>query len=618
MSSAGRGVTGGIVLLALLAAGGWWIGTRWETPHLDVAPRAPAAATGAKLTGVAEPVHAESLDDGSSGVPSATRAVAARAQTEEDAADESRVNGSSVPRPPLQSVAIHVIDGESRIELRGVELFHAGPCTLVGPRVPAFSESDRCASGDAPLTVMPPTDGYRVGVIVARAAGYALGCAPVDWGSGGERVIALLPGGALDLTVHGAPAGAELTAQLFEVERTLRRISKEFQQVRSRRDYSAGDTVAQLLESLRGAVPVEARPVGILGLGSSDRLVHIEADHAIHCSGLRPGEWLVLIRSEPERDVVGRGRVTIDPAETAALEIDWREPSVLPKAPASGRIRLDRGWLLSDGQSPVSCMQLFLGEWIDESAGGHHFTDEELSLRPTEVPGELRFDAGLLAPGSYQARLEPLHFAGWLQVPPEGDRELLLEVPPPADVTITFRDEQNGETIHGLWLDWLMSDDRTAASTSFPPRVITHDPGDGRFTLRSPTGVFALHYGRDRHQLVHEVQLRVAPGSNEFTVPYHPTSKISIRLRDGVAIVPCEPELDVTVRGAFGRNEPLSRFTVDLDPETTYLFDVVGPALLEVRDVDGFRPSEPIAVELIDGETITVEIPLERDPTGAR
>ena len=91
-----------------------------------------------------------------------------------------------------------------------------------------------------------------------------------------------------------------------------------------------------------------------------------------------------------------------------------------------------------------------------------------------------------------------------------------------------------------------------------------------------------------------------------------PPARLALTLVDGATVIPAEEVHSVRVAGADGRVDSLRSDVRDDDPARHEEFARAGPVTVTVHDVEGYLPSEPVAVELLSGATVEVTLPLQR------
>jgi hypothetical protein len=96
------------------------------------------------------------------------------------------------------------------------------------------------------------------------------------------------------------------------------------------------------------------------------------------------------------------------------------------------------------------------------------------------------FDAGRVEPGRHEFEVWPLHYSVVRLVPPDGDEQVELRVPPPGTLVLRIVDVDTGR-------------DAGVSSIAFYParpegvdggalETVTADPGTGLYRLRAPEG----------------------------------------------------------------------------------------------------------------------------------
>lgn len=589
-----------LLLLALVAGVVAWWSSR---PRLELPDRAAtqAGATTATTTSTA-----------------ADAALAAElpAQRAIEAPTPSEATESPVPIAYWKPLLLHVVDASDGRELRGAAVHHRSEGS--GPFARPDRDATLLAQGDSPLPLAPPAATAQLATLSVTVAGYETEPLRIDWSRGGERCVALQPAGSLAVEVVGAPAGAKLAVRLFERRRAIERLERVLRMVDGS-GFVAGtlwsDRQRAALAWLRGFggnATLLHRPEELLPQMSADLQQEVDAEGRARFEGLREGDWLIALHTAESgvRAWVGLGDARVDRDREARAVVPYAEPTERPAVALAGRVIVDHGWLAP--RSPPLPTTFGLRSIQPAVIGAALGSDREIALFPDGEPGVLRFDAGEWRPGEVAATFQAWQFELAFEVPDFPDRDLELEIPPPADVTVQVRDLA-GAPLARAWLRWRGIDDgRPPENPGFP--VVQSDSA-GRVAFRLPAGRLELDVACEASDLSlfrsHHV---AAPGLNEIEVVARVAAAVDVTLLEGEAAIPWEWHHRVEASGPRG---PIAQVgmahTSDLGgPASRLLLDGEGPAQLIAIDVEGYLPSEPVAVELVRGGVASVEIVLRR------
>ncbi len=379
--------------------------------------------------------------------------------------------------PPASTLRVR--SAETHQDLTGIEIVLGGGSGSGMQHPGSYGATDvLAANASSPIDlgrVMAGRDHGRT--LFVRAPGFAWGEIEVDLASGGERLIDLVPGGALRVAVSGrVPDEARL---------------------RVRRDGTP------LEAELEGTREVE---LGSLLPGSCTVSVEV-------------GEWfqdpVVLGSASAEILAGGLTRVTI---EVAA-------PAKVATAHLKCTLVVDPAW----GEVAPAVTVESIGTPPDGRRISRHFSSEK--LKP--VPGAVNtwtFYVGRVPQGSYEFEIdEPF----WLlsravDAATDGVR---LEVPGPAVAEIRAVDKDGVELAEVTALHW--NPVRSGGGFS---RAATRDPASGRFEIRAPSGSIEISVTGIELRGSHVYDLQ--PGRQAFDFVVSRNVGFTLALRDGETKLP--------------------------------------------------------------------------------
>jgi len=442
---------------------------------------------------------------------------------------------------------------DTGVDLAGVDVAADALTGGLGGCHPGTVEEEQWIARDArsPLVVPSGSDdrpqpGTRT--LYVRAPGYAWGCVRVPESLGGEYLVALAPGGALDVLVDGLGA-SHADAQL----------------------------------RLRPATVPEAEPALEERIGSRT-LVPIE--------GLETGRWLVTVelghRYRWPR-VLARGEVDVAVGGLAHLELDVEEVPIPVRAPLAGRVLASPGW----GLEKIELRFELLNDAPRGGARGTHSSDARRSQDPS-IEGhevwEWSVEDGVM-PGRWSVDFPRLGLGLAVDVPPGGRGDVNLEIPEPVDVLVLTVDANSGLPVTDARLSWMPV--RTWSNAG--GRLLdTHSLGEGRFSLRAPRGRIDLWCFPERHRFLRET-IDAEPPRSERVLRLDQACGFILRVRDGSTLLPWPMQWGWSreIRRVGGEGEG---WMVDQDAnliETRFVVTTPGRYRLEFPSPPGYAPLPP-------------------------
>ncbi|MBL8840017.1 MAG: hypothetical protein JNL90_00630 [Planctomycetes bacterium] len=529
--------------------------------------------------------------------------------------------------PPILPVTLHVIDRASGAPLPQVEVRCSELDDHLRRLASTPSRSERLlTAGASPLQLLPKRDWPRARVLVVEASGYAPETLTVDWHSGGERTVALAAATRLTVEVTGAPREERLYARLYSREsiasglergrRLLERNAASHPAGRSAAMERELDAATRLLATPRwSAVSLEL--MELLARLAPDRADPIDSQRRVTFTDLPISGWIVVIGSVAmfdDRFVHAVGEVELAPGDDARLLLAWQPTPTPLRVAVTGRVVLGPGWLASDMPAlPDRIAIRSLDPFAEREVSGRGRIHR---LEPGPRADTLHFALESLPPGEAVAWFAPWRYSTRFVVPasPAGTAEVELQIPPPAVVTVRVVGSDVAQPLIPCWYDWVAADDREGTiglGGGESTQAI-----DGIFTLVVPAAELALAVGSEPNTVwVDFTRHVVGSGATTIERTLREPSELRVTLREGDAQVPLDG-FDafhcIQVHGKWV--EGITRAEVrGADSSIRLQVNGEGPATLIVDGLEGYRPSEPVAVELVRGGTVAIEVELVRE-----
>lgn len=397
-----------------------------------------------------------------------------------------------------------------------------------------------------------------------RAPGYAWRRLRIDFERGGDHFVGLRPGGDLVVRFRGvAPEGTTVCARSPE-----------------------------------------------LGLGGPRRPV--ESAHEMTWEHLEAGAWSI-VASRGTREV-GRCECIVAPGELAEAELEFVELPPAARAVGSGHIVVPPAWgavgseirvvaafTPSDGTPQEVTLWLADLECVDEALGIHRF--ELPPLEPGQYAAVFQPTGRPAAPGAPpHTPRSRLGYEELFTLPESGTATLELRLPPPCQVTLALTNARTGGPIKDAsvkWSGWKGGWGYLGGGALY--QSVTSDDGRHRIDVTPSmirVGVSAEGFTGGTVELD-------ARTKRSFDLALEPETVLEIKLvpNDGDARFELQSAIevsgDVVVTSSTLRN-------------TKVWLETGGTALLTFPPIDGFRKLAPMSIEVPDGRTTVVEVPLVR------
>ena len=461
-----------------------------------------------------------------------------------------------VPRTTLR-----VLDAGSRADLAQLtvlsDLRGSGSSAHPGDHRP-----EHVCLGDArsPLE-LPARDGvhgYWVG-----APGYAWGFVRVDHRSGGERELALSPGGALVVQIANPRPELRLHLRLYSGDE-----APEGYRTGYLVDVEPDGGVCRLDGLAEGAYLIAAE----VGLWSDPALVLAE-----ETAGVRAGEATEV-------------QLTLDDEALGAPPVPFRGTLHLaqPHGPSvSLLVKRVGGPRLREGDQSV-----VRHEELEAAGDGRTFA----------------WDAGQVSPGRYLVRVDPLQVARFFDVGPDGETQARVDVGELTEVEVRVVERPSGETLLLDSIAWSRGTPREAGVWQL--ESVDRAATEETFHLVVPTGLLGL----SAHSPLHgggSKWVELGPGRHTLELEMRRLESLEVVFQDGETRVPWDWSMRVRAERIGGDGE--GRVGGERGGVLTVVVPEPGPWRLAFSDIAGFEPIEPVEVVVRAGETERVQVALERE-----
>jgi len=315
-------------------------------------------------------------------------------------------------------------------------------------------------------------------------------------------------------------------------------------------------------------------------------------------NGLNPGQYDLaaqLGNSTRSAVVLAEETIELHAGEQLLVTLATRPAPKLVTAVLKGQLYLPAAW---KDNEPELRLQL-LGASLDGTNG---FYWPELIRLDDE---HFAFDFGKVQTGHYALIYVKMDYALDLDLGPEGLIDVRFDIPPPVELRVHVTDASTGATAPITQLFWSVQPDTGARGRT--SESISIDADSQRFLLRTPAcPIDLLPFGSgftggaavvDATEGL-EVELEVHPEACALLTLVSQGEPIDWQNPDFGAVVATE--------GGKGRIAGLS------SQKGSFWFSVSEPGTYEVQvpDLPGFEPHDPVEVDLVEGETIELDIEL--------
>jgi hypothetical protein len=468
---------------------------------------------------------------------------------------EIPANGHLALRAHLTSRALlRVVDSTAGNDLGGVVIVQCMDQLLDGLAHPGSAQLASVVEHARSPVELPDESGtveYWV-----RATGFAWKLISYDHSAGGERIVKLEAGGAVDVRLDNFDAASKAVVRF--------------------RGVLADNSVV-----------LEAKP---------DEQGRCTLEH------LAPGSYKVQVQIGLWFDdplTLGEGRATVVAGGRSVVEI------ALESAPDRGIPVLLRGTLLVPEAWTVQQFSLGI------QAVGPDRSEREVELSRCQfkkgATSEFAWKLGKVLPGLYVIDVDPFQYRLAIEVAAGAVEQIVrVELPEPAMLTVEVVDRVSGEPVTVKGIYWLTSFE---PATSGSWERVTDAPASS-FAIQVPAGQRVTVDVADSGFEAQRVEFDVRPGQNVVKLKLSRIFRFRLIVKDGTATVPLGHRFDVTVQHLGGEGKVAARWSDDTT--STFRVTTEGRYLLKFGPIKGFEDLPDKEIEIRGGEIIDVEVAAKR------
>lgn len=387
--------------------------------------------------------------------------------------------------PPPAS--LRVVDADSGRDLAGVQLASRRRNENSSPRHPGVDHGNRVIAFDlqSPIDLdyhLQLQQRTNVNVLHVGAEGYAWSTAPIDFGWGGERLIALERGADLEVEVRGLDTSRRTSLRVITVP--------------------AGELLLDQPLPARDALRVRGLPAGHV-------LVSVDVVQ------VRGGtqEQLHLAQAYAELIAGASTSVVLDVVPSAAFG----------DASISGILFVPETWDVPDAIISVEPLERGIDAGISRTAVGRAIDSPRGGQRAFE------FEIGRMPSGRCALAVVDPPFAFLVDVPPAGISGLALEVPPPCELSLKVVDPRSNAAL-GPLLVQCVSLTGGARVPVYATQFADFDDATRTHTLLMPCGEVEVTIDEAEWQPI--VRRIDVTGRASTTIELAPACGIVLRLSD--------------------------------------------------------------------------------------
>jgi len=531
---------------------------------------------------------------------------------------EIAVSGRAMDAAPEGATTLHVVDAETKAELAHVEIVTGIEWPRSDCAHPGVVEERNVLvrDGVSPLPLPAPRSSHgfqREGIYWVRAEGHAWTRFRQETRSGGDRTFALAPEVDLDVRLEPnvfAPKAVIRVRGGLVAEDLLRERIAEFEAADDGDDSTAASSLDELQKTIAEAaakLAATAMPLEAVARGQPLLEAEPSAGGTTRLEGLPRGQYSVSLElGEWFRRPTRFGITTVDGTKGGHIAVTLAVEPPEPKpeqVPLSGTLFIPPEWGRVDAKlyvKPESLPNVKFEDWIG--------IDLQQMKRDDKTPGLYAWTAGKVLPGEFELSLDEFGFERRVTVGADGDTAQRIEIAPPADVEVHLVDAVTGEPAEVDEMSWYLKD----GSLNSNADVDAKDGKASDFRFRAPIGALTLFVWAEPYEL-HEENVEVGAGHNEFTLKLDKTCGVRVILKSGGTAIPWDDEAyRITLVRVDGKGGSRSSG----GESAAHCVTVSSPGRYRVTfgKFPGFKPVAPREVTIGRGEMVdlTIELEVER------
>lgn len=451
-----------------------------------------------------------------------------------------------VHAPP--ATVVRVVDRASGADLGDVEIRWSDAWDRGFRMLPPSTASRIATKVRSPVTIRPDkaADWSRVESMWAGATGYGWKRFDLTPLSGGHYRVELVPGGDVEIDVSGLDTDRSNVLRVVSFQDAGSQIEDQV--------LEDGNESFEMLSEGRYRASLEI--AGLL----LDPVVLASTEFEVRAHALSH----VALTAKPLSPVV--------------------------KAQMSGTLVIPPEWR---SKRPFLGLQI-MGPTV---VGSYSFLGMQSLEQDLVRTDTWNWDAGLLEVGRYEIDLVDPYFSFVVELGPLGNRDVRLEVPSPADVSVRIVDDRDGTPadIEKVYWHPRWSEQRNA--TMILPA--NRDTASGAFTFRASQGPVVVSWRSETFE-AGEAEIDATPGRSEHTLRAHRATTVFFDLRDGERVV--RPESSVLERAAAVTNG-IGKGTWSPSPSGVALrFDHGGKYSVTLPETPGFERVPAFDVDVPEGQ----------------
>lgn len=459
------------------------------------------------------------------------------------------------------------------------------------------------------------------------APGYAWGRIEIDFTSGGERLLVLERGGALEVALanYQAPGPDEAEALI----RVRERPQKEMEDALAALGETDKAALEKLVEDLSkfpdGDIPQVFTRKALMkhfltgkttreeGPGEPVAEAAAEGGGPVLIESLKPGRYVLQAEiGERYRDpiILGAAPVEIGAGVKTSVTLELKDrPSAGAKVPLEGTLLFPEEWehrRISISFSPKDRPQVKPQGKGD--AGIQVKLDEMTPVRGK--PGLYLWKAGTVVPGKYLATVAAFELQTVIDVGPGGrlDAEIKIGLPASVDVRVVDAEtEQPAQVDRILW-----SCRRPEGITGGGLNSIRRGDEPGVFSFQAPAGEIDVSIHTPGYEPCREKMTAKSSERNALTLKAKRSCGLLVKVREAEQELPYAIiDKAIKVRDEGG-NDRVRGWSRDITGRRLILPEP-GTYKVTVEKLAGYQPVEPVTVEVPPGQFVEHVVALERE-----